>query len=135
MREKKPAAKNRGAASPRGAVVADYTAAISHRNVFADALALVGGTPITVIVPVAGAARWRARVKIAGTTATLAAAYVRNKTGNAVYTANNPADVALADGVENKMESLDHMGETMIKFTLTPVGAGTVTYFDFMGRN
>jgi hypothetical protein len=117
----------------RGAIVGDPTAPIVARAIFADGKVLAAGVAIVVTVPIGAAARWRARVKITGTTATLAAAYCRNKTGNAAYSTNNPVNVALADAVENVMDNDTHRGEAMIKFTLTPVGAGVLNYFDFMG--
>ncbi len=117
----------------RGAVNTTPDRPIVHRSIFADAKVLAAGTPIVVIVPIGCRQRWRIRVKITGTTGTLSAAYVRNKTGNAAYTTNNPSNVALASGVENVMVEDTHRGEALLQVTITPVGAGTLDYCDLMG--
>jgi len=119
--------------TPRGVISADPTAPIVHRSLFKANKAFLNGVAFSIIVPVAGGARWRARIKTATGGGTLSAAYVRNVTGNAAYTSNNPANVAVVAGTENIMEEDTHMGESLLKLTFTPSADGTLTYLDFMG--
>lgn len=98
-------------------------------GVFADGAAFLAATDISIVVPVAGEARWRVRFK-ASQAGTLKAAYLRTD-GTTAYTTGNPADVTIAANVENKIEDATVYGESLLKITFTPGATpGTVTYAD-----
>lgn len=91
--------------------------------------AFTNGAAITIDVPCAGAERIRIRMKTATGGGTLAAAWLRPD-GETKYTANNPADVAIVAGTENKMDVDPHFGEGLLRLTFTPSADGTITYVD-----
>lgn len=91
--------------------------------------AFANGVAVTQDVPCAGAERIRIRIKTATGGGTLAAAWLRPD-GNTPYTANNPANVTVVAGTENKMDIDPHFGEALLRLTFTPGGDGTFTYVD-----
>lgn len=97
---------------------------------FADGAAVANGVPISIIVTLAGCIAWRHRFK-ASVAGTLSYEYLRPDRAGTVYTANNPANVAVVANTETKQEVTQHLGESRVKITFTPGGNGTITYSDF----
>lgn len=89
-------------------------------------------TVATVVIPVAGANKVRIRAKVSGAATILRCRYLMPD-GKTEYAANHPADVNLADGVENKSDFAPN-GEGMMKVEV--VGHATIdtiaNYVDVM---
>lgn len=87
------------------------------------------GVPVEAFIALAGAQRWRVRIR-ASAAGTLSAAYVRAGRRTDVYAANNPADVAVVANTETAMSEATHFGAAAVRLTFTPSGNGAVTYCD-----
>jgi len=109
-----------------------------HRRVggaLAPAAAFLNTVAISALLALAGSARLRIRIKTATNGGELKLEFVRpGSAGDFVeadlYTANNPAPVAVVAGTETMLEVADHFGEAMALLTFTPTGNGTITYCD-----
>jgi hypothetical protein len=103
-----------------------------HRTLLADGTVITGSGSVSVIVPIAGAAKVRVRVKLTGA-GTIDAAYVRPD-GTNLYTANNPSQVVLTGGAENKLDMDAQWGESAVKLTLTDTSTSSnpILVFDVM---
>ena len=92
-------------------------------------MAMVAATQYGAIVPIAGAAKGRLRAKTA-VAATLRARFMLAD-GATEATTSNPADVALAAGVENVMD-LTFSGEGQLHvIVVNGAGPGALNYVDF----
>jgi len=94
---------------------------------FAPAATLTNGVAVSVLIPLAGASRWRLRFK-SSAPGSLACAYVRPD--GTAYSSNNPSNVAVTADVETVMEVNEHFGEAQARLTFTPSGDGAMTYAD-----
>jgi len=100
---------------------------------WADGAAFSNGVAITWTVPCAGVRTIRMRMLTTTSGGTLSAEFLRGLEDAATaYAENNPGDVAIVAGTENKMDVATHYGEPAIKFTFTPSGDGTLDYADCM---
>lgn len=91
--------------------------------------AFVNATPVKARVPFAGAVRGRIRILTAAGGGTLSSKWLRPD-GETPYAANNPADVAVVAGVENKLDIDPNFGEGILELTFTPAANGSFTYVD-----
>lgn len=96
---------------------------------FADGAALVANTAISQHVVLAGVARWRLRLRSTAA-GTLAVRYARADAANTLYTAAQPADVAVTANTEATLAVPEHYGEGVALVTFTPSAAGNLTYCD-----
>lgn len=95
---------------------------------FKPGTTLTNAVPVVQKIPTAGATRVRGRwlSTIAGT---LSFKWIRPD-GETEYAANNPGDVVIVGGTENKFDVDPHFGEGLLQVTFTPGATGVLTYFD-----
>jgi hypothetical protein len=87
----------------------------------------------SVRIPVSGIRDLRVQAKITGGTGTLSVTRYRPD-GTTASTVGNPTDVALADGVENKLDGTDLIGDEYVLVKITAGGADvTVGFVDIYG--
>lgn len=112
---------------------------IVHRPVGQGLIAgahLLASAAATAVATVAGATRFRIRIKVTHA-ATLSAAFCQPDWPNDdphPYGTGNPTDVALVANTENQLDVDPHFGEALLLLTLTNSAAGAldVTYCDLM---
>lgn len=105
-------------------------------GVLGAACPFVNGTPITKLIPVAGALSVTLRGLFAATggtgSGTLSFQFMRPAPFSTTpYATNNPANVAVTGGTEF-IVTINPNGEAWMLVTFTPSGNGVVTYFDQM---
>lgn len=102
---------------------------IADASPFGDGSALTNAQPITVIIPIAGARVLRIRI-LSAAGGTLSHAFLRPD-GVTPYPTNNPADVVVVGGTENKSD-ITCTGEGYLKLTFTPTATAALNYCDVM---
>lgn len=107
-----------------------------HRTLSSDlrpGATVAAGTTVTARMPCAGATVIRIRAKLSGVATTLKAAFLQPD-GKTPYATNNPADVPLVAGTENKMD-ITVRGEGMLQISIVGDASddATINFVDVMG--